>query len=324
MSFMSQNEGSPLFQVGCQSAYQIAAFYHFQSIAESELESLSTRLTDLGNELGLKGLIILAVEGMNGTVSGVSREAVVTYLTRASELLGFPVPTPKWSEAAEWPFKRFKVRLREEIVTLGKPEVQPLAPRSETHLSPEDWDQMLREEGVLVLDTRNWYEVEIGKFKGAVDPKLKEFHEFSDYLKQAEIPKDKKIMIYCTGGIRCEKAIVEMQNQGFGSVYQLDGGILNYLEKLPHREFEGECFVFDQRLAVDQDLKPSVRYVMCPHCGQPASDKIECLRCETETSVCTQCAHETHLHTCSKNCAYHYLRAPGEKGAKQLLGARFT
>jgi UPF0176 protein len=125
-------------------------------------------------------------------------------------------------------------------------------------------------------------------------------------------------MIYCTGGIRCEKAIVEMHNQGFESVYQLDGGILNYLAKMPNRSFEGECFVFDQRTAVDQDLKPSTRFAMCPHCGQPAADKLNCLRCDAETSVCTKCQEDVHLRTCSKNCAYHHRRAPHEKGARQV------
>jgi UPF0176 protein len=131
-------------------------------------------------------------------------------------------------------------------------------------------------------------------------------------------------LIYCTGGIRCEKAIVEMNNHGFDNVYQLDGGILNYLEKFPNQKFEGECFVFDHRVAVDQDLKPSQTYGLCPHCGQPAEEKIECVRCDTVVAVCNECRDQHGKRTCSKNCAYHEAVSPGKKGRSQIQGLRFT
>lgn len=231
---------------------QIAAFYHFQAVPADQLQALAERLETLGHDAGLVGLVIFATEGMNGTVAGETKEAVIAWLDQTSEILGFPKFNPKWSEAPEWPFRRFGVRLRDEIVTLGKPDVQPLPPKSNTHLSPTEWDNVLENEDCVVLDTRNWYETRIGTFKNAIDPKLEEFNEFGEFVSKAELPKDKKILIFCTGGIRCEKAIVEMNNQGFDQVYQLDGGILNYLNEKPHRNFDGECFVFDHRVAVDQ------------------------------------------------------------------------
>jgi UPF0176 protein len=307
-----------------EHVFQIGAFYHFRPVPADQLQTLAQELEALGEEHGLKGLIILASEGINGTISGDNRDSVTYYLSEVSKRLGMPQFYPKWSEAPVPPFRKFKVRLREEIVTLGKPEVQPLPERSPTHLSPEQWDRAMEEENVLVLDTRNWYETRIGKFENAVDPNLDEFQEFSGYLKQADIPKDKKVLIYCTGGIRCAKAIVEMHDHGFENVFQLDGGILNYLAKFPEKKFAGECFVFDQRVAVDQQLKPTRLYQMCPHCGQPADQEIECVRCDSKAVVCVTCTEIDHLKTCSKNCAHHTERKPGVKGLKQKQGYRYV
>lgn len=302
---------------------RIAAFYHFQSVPADQVETLAETLEAKGVEMGLKGLIIFATEGINGTICG-EPTALDSYLDWAAEHLGFPKLPRKYSEAGDYVFRKFKVRIREEIVTLGKPEVQPLPPKSATHLSPDEWDAMMAREDVIVLDTRNWYETRIGKFKNAMDPDIEEFTEFSEYVQQAGIPKDKKVLIYCTGGIRCEKAIVEMHNQGFNEVYQLDGGILNYLAQKPNKNFEGECFVFDQRVAVDQELKPTRYYHMCPHCGQPADQEMTCLRCDDPAVICVTCKEKgNHLHTCSKNCAHHYQMKPGVKGRPQRLGYRY-
>jgi UPF0176 protein len=304
--------------------YHIAAFYHFQAIPQDRLEALSQELESLGTESGLRGLIIMATEGVNGTISGPSQESVVAYLSEASSRLGFPLLSPKWSSAPAWPFRRFRIRLRDEIVTLGKPEVQPLPPQSPTHLSPEEWNRVMEEEDVVVLDTRNWYETRIGKFEGALDPNLTEFHSFGEYLEGSGLPREKKVLIYCTGGIRCEKAIVEMHQHGFENVYQLDGGILNYLAKFPNQKFEGECFVFDHRVAVDQNLQPSQTYRLCPHCGQPADQPLSCLRCDVDTVVCIECLKHDHHRTCSKNCANHYKATPGKKGRPQDQGYRYA
>lgn len=303
--------------------YSIAAFYHFGPVPKDQLKDLSKRLEDHAKNENVRGLVILATEGVNGTISAESKETLEAYLNFISETLSFPKLEPKWSGAEAWPFRKFAVRIRPEIVTLGKPEVQPLPPHSPRHLSPEEWHRMMEEEDVIVLDTRNWYETKIGKFAGAIDPNIEEFREFSDFLDKSDLPKDKKILIYCTGGIRCEKAIVEMENKGFTNVYQLDGGILNYLAKFPNQKFEGECFVFDHRVAVDQYLNPTKQYKMCPHCGQPADQKIQCRRCETEAVVCIDCLDkEEARRTCSKNCAHHYRLAPGKKGRPQFQGYR--
>ncbi len=300
-----------------ENRLHIAAFYHFGYVRPEDLESLGAAIENEGDRRDLRGLIIFAGEGINGTICGTSVKAVESFLTWVAEKLGFPELPRKWSESEAWPFRRFRVRVRPEIVTLGKPEVQPLPPKSQTHLSPEEWDRMMEEEDVLVLDTRNWYETRIGKFKNAIDPEIEEFHEFSDYLDKAELPKDKKIMIYCTGGIRCEKAVVEMNNHGFQNVYQLDGGILNYLAKFPNRKFDGECFVFDYRVAVNQELKPTKLYTLCPHCGQPADQPVNCLRCDIDVMVCVECVKTEKYQTCSKNCSNHYALAPGKKGRNQ-------
>jgi UPF0176 protein len=296
---------------------QIAAFYHFQTVPGERINTLKSELEAIGDKHAIRGLVIFATEGINGTIAAETRDHVVSWLDEAAQLLGFPRLNPKWSEAAEWPFRKFAVKIRDEIVSLGKPEVQPLAPHSVTHLPPTEWNRMMEEEDCVVLDTRNWYETRIGKFKGAIDPNLSEFHEWSDYLKQSEIPKEKNVLIYCTGGIRCEKAIVEMHNQGFKNVFQLDGGILNYLEQYPNRNFEGECFVFDTRVAVDQNLEPSQQYKLCPHCGQPADQQIQCIRCDTETMICVTCRGTEYLRTCSKNCSNHWQVQPGKKGRNQ-------
>ena len=303
---------------------QIAAFYHFQPIEAARLETLARELEKLGEDRGLKGLVIMATEGVNGTVSARTTAEVESYLAAVSDYLGFPKLDSRTSQSATWPFRKFKIRLRDEIVTLGKPEVQPLSPKSPTHLSPEEWHRMMEEEGVVVLDTRNWYETRIGKFKGAIEPGLEEFQEFGGYLEKSGIEKTAKVMIYCTGGIRCEKAIVEMHNHGYENVFQLDGGILGYLAKFPEGNFDGECFVFDQRVAVDGHLRPSTHYKMCPHCGQPADQKLDCVRCESEAIVCVKCVEDEASRTCSKNCAHHYKLAPGKKGRPQRQGFRFS
>jgi UPF0176 protein len=303
---------------------QIAAFYLFGRVPQETIESLRLQLENLGRDLGLRGLVIFATEGLNGTICGEAQSRVSEWLTGASEILGFPEIPRKWSTAPLAPFRRFGVRIREEIVTLGKPEVQPLPPGSKTHLSPDEWDQMIESGEAVLVDTRNWYETRIGTFKGAIDPNIEEFSDFSQVVNKkadaGELSRDQKLMIFCTGGIRCEKAVVEMNNSGFKNVYQLDGGILNYLEQKPEKNFEGECFVFDHRVAVDQKLQPTVNYSLCPHCGQPADQIIDCVRCDTSAQICLRClAKDEAYKTCSKNCANHFRAAPGRKGKSQGL-----
>lgn len=297
-----------------QPHFDIAAFYAFSSLPADNLKTISDSIQAQASKLNIVGLVILGPEGINATIAG-QRQAVEEFLSEIASLVGRTSLEPKWSRAEHAPFRKFAVKIRDEIVTLGRPEIRPIDDTRARHLSPEAWQKELENPDVVVLDTRNWYETQMGKFKNAIDPRIDEFTEFPEYLAKSGIEKDKRVLIYCTGGIRCEKALLEMERQGFQDVYQLEGGILSYLEKFPNSRFEGDCFVFDHRVAVDQDLKPSGRYGLCPHCGQPATESIECLRCDSEAMICRTCTSASgSLKTCSKNCAHHWQLTPGKKG----------
>jgi UPF0176 protein len=209
----------------------------------------------------------------------------------------------KDASTSRHPFNVFKVKVKDEIVTLGRPDLAPSNAKN-SHLSPREWKKAMAEPGTIVVDTRNDYEVDLGRFRGAVDFRLQEFREFPEAVREAGWDKSQKVLMYCTGGIRCEKAILAMQEQGFSEVYQLEGGILNFLREFPHEEFEGECFVFDYRVAVDQDLRATTRYKLCPHCGQPGEEAIHCTQCQSPAVICSKCQAQG-CSTCSKNCAHH-------------------
>jgi UPF0176 protein len=298
--------------------YVISAFYHFMTL--SNLASIQRDLEEKATELDIKGLIILAKEGFNSTCAAPSAETMVAwkdfilaYFQR--EQLFF-----KDSVSLKAPFRRFKVNIRAEIVTTGIPDMRPPEGQN-AHLSPAEWDRVLSEEADFVLiDTRNSYEYEVGTFKDALNPNIEKFTEFPSYIEAQGIPREKKMLIFCTGGIRCEKGILELQQKGYKNVYQLEGGILNYLKDFPNRHFEGECFVFDHRVALDQSLAPTSSYVLCPHCGQPGDQRIICKRCDSDQIVCEECLKlDFKKDTCSKNCAHHYKLHPDRKGLKQEI-----
>lgn len=297
-------------------AITITSFYSFRHIPKESVPTYLETLQRVGEQLNLQGLILLSEEGFNLTVSG-TESAIQDFKRLFTETWQYTDILFKDSYWHKHPFKRYKVQLRKEIVTIGDPEM-PVPAQNNSHLSPEKFHQALQEEGVVVLDTRNTYETNLGKFKNAQELDLKEFGEFPEKLQQASLPKDKKYLIYCTGGIRCEKAIEEMKKQGYESVYQLEGGILNYLEAYPNELYEGECFVFDHRVALDQNLQPTTQCGLCPHCGQPGTIKIECLRCDYPGWVCAPCAEVEYNKTCSKNCAHHYKLRPKQKGPHQV------
>jgi UPF0176 protein len=298
-------------------SYHISAFYYFTPVENPE--ALKQELEEIAQRLKLCGLVILGPEGINSTLAAPTPEASQEIKNWIMSTFKKPDLLFKDSKCESAPFARFSVKIRSEIVTLKTPELTPDM-RANHHLSPEEWDRVLKEEDILLIDTRNWYEYNIGPFKGAVNPKIDQFTEFPEWIEQQNYDKNKKMLIFCTGGIRCEKGILEMQRRGFNNVYQLEGGILNYLEKKPGDQFQGECFVFDHRVAVDQNLQPSKRYKLCPHCGQPAEVKIDCGRCDSEAFVCVDCLKKPYVaETCSKNCAYHFERFPGKKGQKQVI-----
>lgn len=298
--------------------HYVTTFYYF--LVLNDVPSIQKDLENKAAELNIKGLIILGTEGFNSTCAASSLDSFVAWKKFICEYFKLPNLFFKDSESEKAPFRRFKVKIREEIVTTGIPEVMP--PQGKNyHLSPKEWNRVLREENDFVMiDTRNWYEYKIGTFKGALNPDIEKFTEFPKYIEEQGITKDKKMLIFCTGGIRCEKGILALQQQGYNNVYQLEGGIINYIKEYPNDQFEGECFVFDHRVALDQDLKPSEKYGLCPHCGQPSEIEIICKRCDSKELICIDCAElEFKKDTCSKNCAYQFQLHPNKKGPKQLV-----
>ncbi|MDP1602255.1 MAG: rhodanese-related sulfurtransferase [Legionella sp.] len=235
------------------NSFVIVAFYKFISIADYEAmkEPLLIKL----KEYAIKGTIILASEGINGSFCGSreSIEAMVNYI-RTYPGLEDLVFRETYDDCN--PFDKAKVKLRREIVTIGCEDISPEEETGE-HVSPEDWNNLIAEPEVVIVDTRNEYEVKLGTFKGAINPSTDNFRDFPAYV-QAELmdKKDKKIAMFCTGGIRCEKSTAYLKKLGFNNVYQLNGGILNYLETIPDErsKWEGSCFVFDERVALDSNL----------------------------------------------------------------------
>lgn len=250
-----------------QAAVSVATFYRFVSLPD--FEQLAAELRARAGQYGLLGTVILAPEGINATIAG-SRRELNHWLTHLWEDDRFADLEPRWSEAEHMPFYRFKVRLRAEIVTLGAPGVRP-DEQTGAHVDPSDWDALLDDPEVVVIDTRNRYETSVGSFAGAVDPATGSFREFPDYVRNNLDPaRHRKVAMFCTGGIRCEKASAWMLAQGFEEVYQLSGGILNYLEQREAEDgrWQGDCFLFDQRVGVGYGLKRG-ELETCHGCRMP-------------------------------------------------------
>lgn len=272
--------------------YTVAALYQFTRLAD--YERLREPLQMMCEHLELGGTILLAREGINGTVAG--SEASIT------EILRFLRADPrladldhKLSHASEKPFYRMKVRLKKEIVTLGVDGVDPTR-RVGTYVDPADWNALISDPDVILIDTRNDYEVEIGTFKGALNPDTQSFREFPDWVaKNKDTLNKPKVAMFCTGGIRCEKASAFMLENGYNEVYHLKGGILKYLETQPEEQslWDGACFVFDQRVAVEHGLRES-DYDQCYACRYPITETdkaheayekgVSCHRCHNKMS----------------------------------------
>lgn len=298
-------------------SFQITTFYHFAqpNWTIDQVEEFKQNLIKLGRELRLRGLLLLGPEGINATVSG-SPDGILAIKSLVREQISSDIMF-KDSSSLENPFIRFKVQIRDEIVTMGTPGWIPPATIND-HLPASEFHAAMKSEDVITLDTRNAFEVGVGKFENAIDFGMTSFSQFPQKLKESGLPKDKKFLIYCTGGIRCEKAILTMKDQGYENVFQLQGGILKYLEDIKEdSKWKGECFVFDRRIAVTHDLEPSARWALCPHCGTPAEHKLVCARCDNDFKVCVQCKEIPERHTCSKNCMNHLARRPGQKGPQQ-------
>ncbi len=234
--------------------YVVSTFYKFAPLQNHE--ALKEPLLREMKRSDIKGTIILAAEGLNGTVCGTAPaiDCLTAYL-KNHPALSKTIFQTSFSDFN--PFDKAKVKLRKEIVTLGVDNIDPLAATG-AHLTPKEWNELLSDPDVLVIDTRNDYEVKLGTFKGAVNPQTDNFRDFPAFVtKELSSNKNKKIAMYCTGGIRCEKSTALLKKEGFSQVYQLHGGILNYLNSIPEEEslWEGSCFVFDNRVAVDKNLQ---------------------------------------------------------------------
>jgi len=237
--------------------YKVAALYQF--VALPDFREIRDPLHAICTDLGIRGTLLLAQEGINGTVAGTEEgiDALIAELREGRLFHGrLDNLELKFSAATEMPFKRMKVRLKKEIVTLGDPQADPTR-RVGIYVPPSEWNALIGDPDVILLDTRNDFEVGMGTFEGAVDPRIKTFSEFKDFVQKGLDPaKHRKIAMFCTGGIRCEKASSYMLNQGFEEVYHLKGGILKYLEEVPEAEsrWKGGCFVFDERVSLGHGL----------------------------------------------------------------------
>jgi UPF0176 protein len=271
---MAQNlSHSALATMDVTPSYLTAALYKFVSLPD--YKDLQAPILEACIRHNIKGTLLLAEEGINGTIAGLSDDIhhVLSYL-RTDPLFAqrFADLEHKESFADEHPFYRMKVKLKKEIVTLGVDGISPTK-RVGTYVKAEDWNALISDPEVVLIDTRNGYEVDIGTFKGAVDPKTTTFREFPDYIaKHFDKTKHKKVAMFCTGGIRCEKASSYMMEQGFEEVFHLQGGILKYLETVPEDQslWQGECFVFDQRVAVKHNLAVG-EFDQCYACRHPLS-----------------------------------------------------
>jgi UPF0176 protein len=249
----------------------VAALYKFVTL--EDFHAMREPLLDACLDADVRGTILLAREGVNGTLAG-SREGidqVLTYLRNDPRLIDLE---HKESQDDDMPFYRMKVKLKKEIVTMGVSGVDPNV-RVGSYVKPQDWNNLVQDPEVLLIDTRNDYECDIGSFRGAIDPRTKNFREFPGFVGDKLDPTvHKKVAMFCTGGIRCEKASAFMLNAGFEEVYHLQGGILKYLEEVPPEEsiWEGECFVFDNRVSVDHQLEKG-QYDQCYGCRHPITEE---------------------------------------------------
>ncbi|WP_299193309.1 rhodanese-related sulfurtransferase [uncultured Erythrobacter sp.] len=261
---MSVSEGS--------GGFQVAALYQFTPFADPA--ALRDPLFAAAESAGVKGTVLLAKEGINGTIAG-SQEGIAQTLDHIRALPGCGGLEVKFSHAPTMPFNRLKVRLKREIVTMGEPSVDPLASVGR-YVDPQDWNALISDPDTVVIDTRNDYEVAVGTFEGATDPRTGSFREFPAWFRENReelLAGKKKVAMFCTGGIRCEKSTSFLRGEGVDEVYHLKGGILKYLENVPEEEskWQGDCFVFDERVTVRHGLEPG-DYKMCHACRRPIDD----------------------------------------------------
>ena len=269
----------------------IISFYKFVTILD--LEELKIQIENICSMFETKGTILIAPEGINGTIEG-SKNNIKKFLETLKNNKKFSDIIPKYSYSSKDSFNRMKVRLKKEIVTIGNTEVNPNKYIGK-YIEPNDWNELISDPNTILIDTRNEYEVAIGTFKGAINPKTKSFRDLPNWIKnnlenEDDDYKDKKIAMFCTGGIRCEKSTSYLVQKGFTNVSHLKGGILKYLENIPKKKslWDGECFVFDQRVSVAEELKPG-SYLMCHGCRMPLKPEDTKLKSYIHGVSCKYC-----------------------------------
>ncbi len=269
------------------SNFLVAALYKFVTLDDHQALQEPILKTCEGH--GIKGTLLLASEGINGTVAG-TEEGIRALLAHLHAMPEFSDLNHKESWAEEMPFLRMKVRLKKEIVTMGVPGTDPQKIVG-SYVKPEDWNELILDPDVVLVDTRNDYEVEIGTFKGAIDPKTTNFRDFPDWVQRNHNVLNKpKVAMFCTGGIRCEKSTAYMKEQGYDDVYHLEGGILKYLEEVPPAEsmWEGECFVFDSRVSIKHGLEEG-SYDQCYGCRWPITEEDKASEHYIKGVCCPRC-----------------------------------
>lgn len=265
----------------------VLSLYKFTAIKNTK--RLREKLLTKCAELSIKGTFIIASEGINGTVGG-EKPSINSIAEFLKSEMGLGNTECKYSYYHKNPFYRMKIKIKDELVPLGTSEFDP-ENKAGIHVSPSEWNELIEDPDTVLIDVRNDYEVDVGTFKNAINPKTRNFREFTAFVKEKLDPeKHKKIAMFCTGGIRCEKASSYMLHKGFSSVYQLQGGILKYLEEVPRDEsaWKGECFVFDNRTSVDHGLANGT-YDLCHNCRYPVSPEDKTSRHFEEGISCPRC-----------------------------------
>ena len=300
---------------------KVAALYRF--VAFDEPERLQLLIIDQCNALGIKGTILLAREGINGTVAGAAK-AIDTLIAYLRGIAGCAELDVKYSHAAEMPFYRMKVRVKKEIVTLG---VEGIDPKREvgSYVQPEDWNALISDPDTILIDTRNDYEVAIGTFEGAIDPQTKTFRDFPEWFRENRdemAVAGKKFAMFCTGGIRCEKSTAFLKAEGINDVYHLEGGILRYLETVPEAEskWRGECFVFDERVSVRHGLELG-EMELCHACRRPISQGDKASAQFVEGVSCPACFDERSENDRARFAERQKQIALAKKRGEQHIGA---
>ncbi|PSB01872.1 oxygen-dependent tRNA uridine(34) hydroxylase TrhO [Merismopedia glauca] len=299
-----------------------AAFYKFVELLD--FEELKAPLLACCEDNKVKGTILLAQEGINGTIAGSTEGvyAVLLFLRSDPRLTDL---AHKESFSEKPPFHRMKVRLKREIVTMGVPDINPTVMAGK-YVKPEEWNQLLDDPDVVVVDVRNDYEVSIGTFQGAVNPNTKSFSELPEWIRQETALRQKpKVAMFCTGGIRCEKSTAFLRSEGFQEVYHLEGGILKYLETVPESEsrWQGECFVFDERVSVGHGLKTG-EYQLCRACRRPLSPEDRNSELFVLGVSCPSC-HDRQTEAQKQSCAERQRQVDLANLRHQIhIGARYN